>query len=253
MYKVYFIQHSTFLVELENKYLLFDYFDKGVVADMVEFHGCLPQMDKSKSLYVFSSHKHKDHFYLKVLDFAKEWDNVKFIFSKDIRLGHNYLVRNGYSDDIKKKIQFVAADKKYKIDDLVIETLRSNDAGVAFVVNVDGKNFYHAGDLNWWNTEGRGELYGEQYGREYKRALRHIENKRFDAAFVVLDPRLKEEGYFLGLDYFIKKIECANIFPMHMWGDYSWIRRFKERPDISNLKDKIVDMDQENMIFEIED
>ena len=134
---------------------------------------------------------------------------------------------------------------------MTIETLRSTDAGVAFVINVKGLNIYHAGDLNWWNAEGRGELYGEVYGREYKRALKPIANRHFDLGFVVLDSRMGEDGYFLGLEHFIKNIECDHIFPMHMWGDYKWIERFKGRPGIATLRDRIVDIDRENIIFEI--
>lgn len=253
MYKVYYIQHSCFLIEFEDRYLLFDYFDKDVIRDTVLFHGSLPQLSVEKDLYVFSSHSHKDHWWLGVLGWSRERENIKYILSKDIRLGFNYLKRNGYSDEVKKKIKFVSADNKFELDGMKIETLRSNDAGVAFVINYNGIDIYHAGDLSWWNFKGRGELYAEQYGREYKRALRHIENRHFDIAFVVLDPRMGEDGYYLGLDYFIKNIECDNIFPMHMWGDYSLINRFKNRPDISNLRDRIVDIDQENMVFEIEE
>ena len=245
--------HSCFLVELEDRYLLFDYFDKDVVSDTVIFSGSLPQLNPEKYLYVFSSHSHKDHWWLKTLKWADERDNIHYILSKDIRLGRNYLIRNGFDLSIKDKITFVAPLKKYHVDDMTIETLRSTDAGVAFVINVNGMNIYHAGDLNWWNAEGRGELYGEVYGREYKRALKTILNRHFDIGFVVLDSRMGEDGYFLGLDYFIKNIECDHIFPMHMWGDYKWIERFKGRPGIANLKDRVVDIDQENMLFEIED
>ncbi len=253
MYKVYYIMHSCFLVELEDRYLLFDYFDKDVVRDTVIFSGSLPQLNPEKYLYVFSSHSHKDHWWLETLNWAEERDNIHYILSKDIRLGRNYLIRNGFDLSIKDKITFVAPLKKYHVDDMTIETLRSTDAGVAFVINVNGMNIYHAGDLNWWNAEGRGELYGEVYGREYKRALKTILNRHFDIGFVVLDSRMGEDGYFLGLDYFIKNIECDHIFPMHMWGDYKWIERFKGRPGIANLKDRVVDIDQENMLFEIED
>ena len=253
MYKVYYLMHSSFLVELSDRYLLFDYFNKEVVSETVEFRGGLPQLDLEKQLYVFASHSHKDHWWLENLRLAQGRDNVHFILSKDIRLGRNYLTRNGFDLSIKDKITFVATLKKYHVDDMTIETLRSTDAGVAFVINVNGMNIYHAGDLNWWNAEGRGELYGEVYGREYKRALRPLLNRHFDLGFVVLDSRMGEDGYFLGMEYFVKNIECDHIFPMHMWGDYKWIERFKFRPDIAVLKDRIVDIDRENMIFEIED
>ena len=253
MYKVYYLMHSSFVVELDDRYLLFDYFNKEVVADVVNYAGGLPELSKDKKLYVFASHCHKDHWWVQNLKFAEEGFDVKFILSKDIRLGKNFLIRNGIDISVKDKIQFVKPLSKYKVDDMEIVTLRSTDAGVAFVVNVAGKRIYHAGDLSWWNVEGRGELYGEVYGREYKRALKQLLNKRIDIAFVVLDPRMGEDGYFLGLDYFVKNFECEYIFPMHMWGDYKWIERFKNRPDISTLKDRIIDIDRENMIFELED
>ena len=253
MFRVYFIMHSCFIVELENKYLLFDYFDKETVAPTVEFSGALPELDDSKYLYVFASHSHKDHWWLDILRWASLRDNIKYILSKDIRLGRNYLLRNGFDISIKEKIQFVSPLNKYNIDGMEIETLRSTDAGVAFVISVDGKNIYHAGDNNWWNAEGRGELFGEMYGRDYRRSLKPYLNRHFDLGFVVLDPRMGEDGYFLGLDYFIKNIDCDYIFPMHMWGDYGWINRFKSRPDIVGLSDRVMDIDRENMIFEIED
>ena len=253
MIKVYYVMHSCFLVELEDKYLLFDYFDKSILEPEIYFRGSLPTLSEAKPLYVFASHSHKDHFNISVLHLADGRTNVKFVLSKDIRLGKNYLERNGFDLSIKDRITFVKPLQKYEIDDIKIETLRSTDAGVAFVVNTNDLNIFHAGDLNWWNTEGRGELYGEVYGREFKRALRPILNRHFDLAFVVLDSRMGEDGYFLGMDYFIKNIDCDLIFPMHMWADYKWIDRFKHRPDIANLKDRVVDMDRENMIFEIED
>ena len=253
MYKVYYIQHSCFLVELEDRYLLFDYFDKDILAQTVSYSGCLPELSQDKTLYVFASHSHKDHWDVKNLALAASHPLTKFILSKDIRLGANYLKRNGFDISIKEKIKFVKPLMKFEIDGMQIETLHSTDAGVAFLITVGERLFFHAGDLNWWNVEGRGELYGEQYGREFKRFLKHIGNRLINCAFVVLDPRMGEDGYFLGLDYFIKTFECENIFPMHMWGDYKWIHRFKNRPDIANLKDKIIEITQENMLFEIEE
>ena len=232
MIKVYYIMHSCFMVELDDRYLLFDYFDKSVVSDVVEFSGCLPELDPNKYLYVFASHSHKDHWCLENLRWADSRDNIKYILSKDIRLGRNYLIRNGFDLSIKDKIQFVGSMKTYKVDDMVIETLRSTDAGVAFIVQVNGLNIYHAGD---------------------KRMLKPILNRHFDLGFVVMDARMGEDGYFLGMEYFVKNIECDHIFPMHMWGQYQWIERFKKRPGIANLRDRIIDIDRENVIFEIED
>ena len=242
MVKVYYLMHSSFVVELADRYLLFDYFDKTSIASFVDYKGGLPDFSKDKSLYVFSSNGRKDHF---VEDIFKLGNVKRFILSKDIKTAKG-MVDNSL-------LQFVKPLHKYEVEDMTIETLRSNDVGVAFVISVAGINIYYAGTLNWWNAEGRGELYGEQYGREYRRYLRPILNRKFDIGFVPMDGRMGEDGYFLGMEYFIKNVDCDTVFPMNMWGQYDWIKRFKTRPDVVIHKDRIVDIDRENMIFEIED
>ena len=94
MLKVTYIQHSCFLVELDDRLLLFDYFDRDTIKD-IGYEGKLPKLPEDKRLYVFASHSHKDHFSLEVLRWAKERPDTRYILSKDIRLGRNYLVRNG--------------------------------------------------------------------------------------------------------------------------------------------------------------
>ena len=252
MTKVYYIYHSCFLVELDDRYLLFDYFNKESVSDMVAFSGNLPLLSDEKKLYVFASHGHKDHFDLEVLRWAKDrGDNIHYVLSKHVRLGRNYLIRNGIDPVIKERITFVGARSKYKVDDMDIETLRSTDEGVAFFITVNGMNIYHAGDLHWWNAGGRGDMYSEKYGIDYKREIRTIQNKHIDLAFVVLDPRLGEDGYYFGLEHFLKTVDADYIFPMHLWGQYQWIERFKHRPGIANLVDRIVDIDRECIEYDL--
>lgn len=242
--------HSCFLVELDDRYLLFDYFDKTAVPE-IGFDGCLPELDDKKMLYVFSSHGHKDHFSLEVLHWASHRDKIHYILSKHIRLGLNYLKRNGLDESIKSKITFVSARNEYKVDDMKITTLRSTDEGVAFLVETNGECIYHAGDLSWWGSFERGELYTEAIGRAYRGEIKQLINKHINYAFVVLDPRM-DDAYYLGLDYFVKNIDVDLIFPMHMWRNYDRIKDFKRRPDLGRLADKIVDIDRENLIFDIE-
>ena len=51
MIKVTYLDHSGFLVELEDAYFLFDY-----------YKGRLPQIDLEKKMFVFVSHVHHDHY-----------------------------------------------------------------------------------------------------------------------------------------------------------------------------------------------
>jgi L-ascorbate metabolism protein UlaG (beta-lactamase superfamily) len=156
----------------------------------MNFHGKLPELPADKKLYVFASHSHKDHFSVEVLKLQDIHPNITFILSKDIRLGRNYLVRNGIDPSIKSNIHWVKDVNTYHVDDLQIDTLRSTDVGVAFLVNVDGLNIFHAGDLNWWNAGDERELYGNVIGKAYKKEINRLKNKHIDIAFVVLDGRV---------------------------------------------------------------
>lgn len=246
---VTFVHHSCFVVEMDNRTLVFDYFRNGRLKDY-EFTGVLPEFDKDKPLYVFASHFHRDHFDLEILRWAETHPNVHYILSKDIRLGKNYLERNGISADIKEKITFVKPKCKYEIDDMTIQTLRSTDIGVAYLVKAEGKCIYHAGDLNPWKWEGAGDLVNGKEVRSYRSAMRKLANEEIDIAFVVVDSRQKQYATE-GLDYFMKHIDARVIFPMHMWQDYSPVLRYRSKATNAAFLSRLVTITGENEAFEL--
>lgn len=251
MLQVTYVQHSCFVVEVSEAILVFDYFSESAIAE-IGYQGKMPPLNPDKQIYVFASHSHKDHFSLEVLRWAKVYPHITYILSKDIRLGKNYLLRNHIPLDIREHIRFVTPKNVYQVDGLRIETLRSTDAGVAFVVEVEGMTFYHAGDLHWWNGGERDELYAQTIGAAYKKEIRCLSNYHIDVAFVVLDPRMGS-GYYLGMEYFLLHVDADVVFPMHLWRDYALITRFKRRPETIALSKKVVELDRENIIFRLED
>lgn len=246
--KILFIQHSCFVVEIENKVLIFDWFDKERIEGYA-FGGILPQFSKEKEIYLFASHKHQDHFDLNSLKWTEKYPDMQFILSKDIRLGDHYLVRNGIAKEVKKQITFVRPQNTYEIGDMEIRTLRSTDAGVAFLVKTDGITIYHAGDLNDWSMEGAGDLVNGKMKRDYQRAVRELDGTHIDAAFVVLDPRLKAHS-FDGFDYFMQYMDADLVFPMHMWLDYSLIDSYKKKSKNLRFTERIMDITGENQEFD---
>ena len=150
MLRVTYVWHSCFVVELDKSILVFDYFPKEAV-ETVHFEGKMPELDANKHIYVFASHSHKDHFSLEVLRWREKYPQISYIFSKDIRLGRAYLLRNGFDPEIKKQIHFVSVIEKYEVGDLVVETLRSTDAGVAYLVQAEGLIIYNSCDLHKLN------------------------------------------------------------------------------------------------------
>lgn len=226
--KITYIHHSSFCVELDNSILLFDY-----------FKGELPEFDKNKKLYVFSSHFHQDHFNKCIFDIQNHHPDVSYILSKDIRAKKDF------------NRVFVKANDKIIVDDIQIITLESSDIGVAFLVKCEDKVIYHAGDLNWWHWEGENSPKENKFAEDkFKSGLKPIEGMKIDVAFVPLDSRQGEQ-YYLGFDYFMRNTKTKVAFPMHFWNDYSLCKKFKLSEYARDYAGKIIEVHKQNEVFEI--
>lgn len=245
--QVIFIHHSCFLVEVDDKVLIFDYFN-GDRVNGYHFTGKIPTYEKDTKIYMFASHSHQDHFDMDILRWAEQYPNIRYVLSKDIRISSNFLTRHGIDPNVRERVLFVRPDHKYELDDLKIRTLRSTDAGVAFYVESNGVSLFHAGDLNDWRWEGIGELMNGQMQRNYRHQIRLLSRLPINLAFVPMDPRLKEHQ-FLGIDYFLRNTDAEFVFPMHMWQDYSGIAVYKKQISNSGMADRIMEPERENQVF----
>jgi L-ascorbate metabolism protein UlaG (beta-lactamase superfamily) len=245
--QVIFIHHSCFLVEADDKVLIFDYFD-GSRVNGYTFTGKLPTYEPDTKIYMFASHTHQDHFDMDILRMRDRYPNIRYILSKDIKISPNFLKKHGIDPSVRDRITFVSAENKYEVDDLKIETLRSTDSGVAFYVTCNGISLFHAGDLYDWKWEGAGDLINGKMTREYRHQVKKLSHKPINLAFVPMDPRLAEYQ-FDGFDYFVRNTEAEFIFPMHMWQDYSGIREYKKRISNMGMADRIIEIERENQVF----
>lgn len=207
--KITYIEHSGFLLEMEDVDFLFDY-----------YKGNIPHRVKEKPLVVFVSHSHYDHYNPVVFDLLKEYPNTRYVLSDDVIVGK----------EVKQCIK-VAADEKLQIsvlsdgENLSIETFKSTDEGVAFLLEYKGRTIYHAGDLNLWVWEGESSQYNEEMTRDYFAELEKLKGRTIDIAFVPLDPR-QEKGAFGGLESFLEYTNSKHVFPMHFWGNYGIVEEF---------------------------
>lgn len=209
--KITYIYHSSFLVETDSCYYLFDY-EKG----------CLPKMDVTKPIFVFSSHGHHDHYNSKIFSMldAAGMQTMYAVLSDDIELPKNVNVLQ------------VSAGKEYELcfrQRLI--TFQSTDVGVAFLIEDGGEIIYHAGDLNDWVWEEESISYNEQMTIDYRKQIdllaEKLKHREIDAGFVVLDPR-QEKDYDRGICYFLEHIPVKKVYPMHYWEQPEIIETFLE-------------------------
>lgn len=208
--KVTYYNHSGFAVETENKVLVFDYYSLGKRLDFFE-----PQKYSQKEIVFFVSHNHEDHFDTRIFQWAQ---TVSYVISDDIKL----------DPEFQGDVLLVKPHATYSFHGMTIETLKSNDEGVAFVVEVDGKTIYHAGDLNWWHWNGESDEFNNDIARSYQEEIARLAGKKVDVACIPADLRL-EDKYSWATDYFMEKIGAKAVFPMHFWGDFSVCQMLKKK------------------------
>lgn len=245
--QIIFIHHSCFLVELDDKVLIFDYFDGDKVEGM-HFTGKLPSYEPDTKIYMFASHSHKDHYDMDILRLTDKYPNIHYVFSKDIRISPHFLSKHGIDSAVRDKVTFVSPDNTYHVDDLDIMTLRSTDAGVAFYVASNGVSLFHAGDLNDWEWDGAGDLINGRVRRAFRHEIKKLSEKPINVAFFPMDPKLMEYQ-FKGFDFFLQNTSAEFVFPMHMWQDYSGINEYKKRLSNKEMADRVIEIERENQTF----
>lgn len=220
--RITYIHHSSFLVETDSCYYLFDY-EKG----------CLPKMDVAKPIFVLSSHGHHDHYNPEIFSMLEDagMETVYAILSDDIKAPKNV------------NVLLVSAGKEYELCFAQkLTTFQSTDVGVAFLIEDQGELLYHAGDLNDWVWEEESISYNEQMTIDYRKQIdllsEKLNHREIDVAFVVLDPR-QEKDYDRGICYFLEQIPVKKVYPMHYWGNPDIMEAFlKEHPEYKHQTQK---------------
>ncbi len=243
--KITYIHHSAFSVELDDKVLLFDYFNKE-----------LPHWNPDCRLYVFASHKHFDHYSRKIFDLVQQYPNIQFILAKEIRMTQSYMDRWNIPMEARERMHFVQKNAEYDFEELHVTTLTSTDSGVAFIVRTGGKTIYHAGDLHWWAwkpeiapeyemSDEKAKRMEENFKREVDKYDRSF---HVDAAFLPLDIRL-EDNFYKGFDYYMRRWDIEKAFPMHCWGRFDAIDKLKAMELTREYRDRIADITKDGEVF----
>ena len=233
--KITFLYHSAFLAELPACNLLFDWTGERP----------LPDFDRTKPLYVFSSHHHADHYTPRI--FSLGMDHVTYILASCIRLSAKRKAGLGIDD---RCIYRLRAGVTESIGDITVTTVRSNDAGVAFLVRVGETTLFHAGDLNDWYWSGETEEWNRTIKQVFDKSMKQLESVAADVAFLPLDGRLGE-AFFWGFDRFMKTMHIKTAFPMHCWEDFSVISRLKELPESAEYRSRVIDIVHDGQVFKL--
>ena len=221
--RIVYIGHSGFFIEGERHCLLFDY-----------FRGELPALPAGKRLIAFASHRHHDHFDPKIFALPAQ----AYILGRDFSLSPGMRKKYSMDDETFARCRIIRTDEEIALDGIKICALRSTDEGAAFLVEMEDRIIYHAGDLNRWVWR-EDENYDRQMTRDYLREIEKLRGKAIDLAFLPVDPR-QGDDFYLGADDFIRMHHPKSVFPMHLWEDYAAIDRFCDHDCARDYRETIV-------------
>lgn len=207
--RLVYIYHSGFAIEGDGFSVLFDFYRDALLADGSQYvHGHL--LKREGPLYVFASHFHPDHFNPEILTWKEEKPDTIHLLSRDILKR-----RRAKESDAR----FLRVGDIYQDGLLWVKAFGSTDVGVSFLLRLEGKTIFHAGDLNnWhWADESTPEEVKDAEGRYLKEVSRlREETDKLDLAMFPVDPRLGSD-FDRGARQLVDRLRIAIFVPMHYW------------------------------------
>ena len=234
--KIWFLFNSGFAVQTERHFLIFDYWRNTPKKAGLEGGVVDPAALRDLDVVVFSSHSHGDHYNDDIFSWHTLIPKLRIILSSDFRKREGaVLIKPGNS---------------LEMPDMRIDTLISNDKGLAYIVETDGLRIYHAGDLNWWHWEGEPDDFNAKMADRYKKQIDLLKGKTLDLAFVPVDPRL-EEQYAWGIGYLMQTADVRHVVPMHFFDRYAVVEQLMKDPASEPYRDRIIPLARRGQSAEI--
>lgn len=214
--KLTYIFHSGFALETEKAIIVFDYW--------LDPTGVMPRMlAKRKHLYVLCSHYHRDHFTRQVFKWRQECPYMRYTYI----LSHD-IMKRGRAVECEADV-WLGKGGTWEDENIRVHATGSNDSGVSWIVEVEGRRIFHAGDLNNWyarllsdsGNRKNGGLLGRTIDPVYeeKRYLGELKDiakvtNHFDLAMFPIDGRIGN-GYTRGARQFLERFSVGMLVPMH--------------------------------------
>ncbi|MBI9110387.1 MBL fold metallo-hydrolase [Maridesulfovibrio ferrireducens] len=222
--KITYIFHNCFVLDVGKLSIVFD-----IPAQrfrMSRARSILEEAVCGRDVVIFFSHSHLDHFAPDYMDVCGGANSVKAVLSDDIE--------EMYPDIFFENALVVEPDQKYVFENLKIETLMSNDLGVAFMIEtVEGVKIYNGGDLACWDWESSSEA-DQKFTRDFfDKAADRIAGFGSHIVFSNVDRRLES---LAGGPFLVEAVKPQVFIPTHALGRTAWLEGIHERLGIESRK-----------------
>lgn len=156
---LWYLGHCGWAVKTRNHLLIFDYWSRGInpTEPCLSNGHVVPEELAGQNVEVFVTHEHRDHYDSVIFAWEDQLDDLTYIFGFDPN-NLSEADRMGYRG---QDYEYLGPRTHKTMDGMTIHTLAANDAGVGYLVEVDGLRIYHAGDHAGWREGKRGGFESE--------------------------------------------------------------------------------------------
>jgi L-ascorbate metabolism protein UlaG (beta-lactamase superfamily) len=239
LYRVRYLGHSAWMLETKRYCLFFDCQDENVREGGLAEDGFVDlKQIADKSVYLFFSHSHHDHYSPKLHRAGAGYDNVRTVLG-DFTVGGAAPANT---------ISLTALPREPReAGDLTVHTAGSTDAGLCFLIQADGLGIFFAGDNADWDE-------GAECTRFYRQEIDYLAglNIKTDIAFIPVctfsgqRPKPMTEGAFYAID----QLKPCLTFPMHANGRERLYEAFQKDLRASGRDALIVCADKPGFYFD---
>ncbi len=215
MMTVTYYHHSGFSVASGDILLVFDYW-RGKKVRIPDALGITPDLlARFNQVVVFISHEHEDH----VDEIVYTWEQyapVTYIIADCLPpMFKGHRMGKGSELPLSERVR--------------VKAYGSTDSGVSFLVTLDGMNFFHAGDLNFWHwREVSNARQIQEAEEDFRGEMADLRGVEMDVAFFPVDPRMGMH-FDAGANYFMLTAKPRLLLPMHFWGRADVMVEFARR------------------------
>jgi ankyrin repeat protein len=224
---IWYLEHSGWAIKTKNHFLVIDYFlhnnrtpPEG--ASLASGY-VIPETLQDQHMTVLVTHHHGDHYNPGIFSWQETVPDIRYILGfrpRDIET-------SGYL--------FAGPRTDHTVDDMKICTIKSTDAGVGFIIEVDGLVIFHAGD----HANGYVDMSGE-----YPVEIDYVADMNLDidiAFFGITGCSLGDPvSVKKGVEFAIEKLTPAVLFPQHAGMATYRYQEFAEEVAAKNYPTKIV-------------
>jgi ankyrin repeat protein/L-ascorbate metabolism protein UlaG (beta-lactamase superfamily) len=228
---LWYLGHCGWAIKTRNHFLILDYWNEGV--DPLEPSLANGHIDPSEiadqNVTVFVTHGHGDHFSREIFAWEYDIEDIEYVYGfrpEDEQ-------PNSYSRYRGPEYTYIGPRQTKSMDGMTVKTIKANDAGVGFLIEVDGLSIYHAGDHAGWAV---GQKKG--FTDEIDYLAGQVKNVDFAFVNVTGCHAHGEEPLKEGTLYTIAKLNPRVLIPTHAHN-----REFIYRKSVTMAKEMNLGLD----------